>query len=226
MADSLQKVWALFMSDPVSFITAMGTLTVFMTGAVVLAWRFRGFIEKKHRETVDVRLQLASDKEKTMATELETAKRYIQNLEEKISYITIDPQAIDIKHLASGTASSIDRAMIANNELRSTLDELRSHFLTELQGWIWDRPQTSWQDRIPGCFGDKDGWFAGHPLDERRAKEAIKEAKDAGASRDDFEKEIEKYLNEHATAKDGVREALLRNATKILHNLWGTSGQP
>ena len=94
MADSLQKVWALFMSDPVSFITAMGTLTVFMTGAVVLAWRFRGFIEKKHRETVDVRLQLASDKEKTMATELEAAKRYIHNLEEKISYITIDPQAI------------------------------------------------------------------------------------------------------------------------------------
>jgi hypothetical protein len=40
------------------------------------------------------------------------------------------------------------------------------------------------------CFGNQDVIFAVHPMDGKRAKEAIKEAKAAGASRDDFEKEI------------------------------------
>src|SRR5262249_29359809 len=47
-----------------------------------------------------------------------------------------------------------------------------------------------WRDRVPACFGDQDLIFASDPTDEERAKKAIGEAKAAGASRDDFEKEM------------------------------------
>jgi hypothetical protein len=47
-----------------------------------------------------------------------------------------------------------------------------------------------WRDRVPACFGDQDLVFASDPTDEERAKKAIREAKAAGASRDDFEKEM------------------------------------
>ena len=48
----------------------------------------------------------------------------------------------------------------------------------------------SWQDRVVRCFGVVDCVFAGHPMDEGQAKELIKEAKQAGASFEDFEKEV------------------------------------
>src|SRR5262245_55562219 len=47
-----------------------------------------------------------------------------------------------------------------------------------------------WRDRVPACFGDEDLIFASDPMDEERAEKAINEAKAAGASRDDFEKEM------------------------------------
>ena len=47
-----------------------------------------------------------------------------------------------------------------------------------------------WRDRVPAYFGNQDLVFASHLTDEERAKKAIREAKAAGASRDDFEKEM------------------------------------
>ncbi|MBD1548532.1 hypothetical protein [Roseibium aggregatum] len=47
-----------------------------------------------------------------------------------------------------------------------------------------------WENLVPGCFGAADARFALHATDEKRAKEAIKAAKTAGASFEDFEKEI------------------------------------
>jgi hypothetical protein len=34
-----------------------------------------------------------------------------------------------------------------------------------------------WQKLVPACFGNQDCIFAVHPMDEQRAKEAIKAAK-------------------------------------------------
>src|SRR5215472_2514813 len=47
-----------------------------------------------------------------------------------------------------------------------------------------------WRDRVPAYFGNEDLIFASDPMDEERAEKAIREAKAAGASRDDFEKEM------------------------------------
>ena len=48
----------------------------------------------------------------------------------------------------------------------------------------------SWQGDVSGGFGTADCIFAGHPSDAERAKAAIKAAKAAGATFDDFEKEM------------------------------------
>ncbi len=53
----------------------------------------------------------------------------------------------------------------------------------------------SWKDKVPSCFGEADIIFAGHPLDEARAKATIKDAKAAGASFGDFEKEVARHCN-------------------------------
>jgi len=42
-----------------------------------------------------------------------------------------------------------------------------------------------WRQRISWCFGDADVEFGVHPLDEKRARELIKEAKAEGATRSD-----------------------------------------
>ncbi len=220
----LDKMWALLMSDPVTFITIFGVVVASVAGFV---WWLRGFISKEHIEAVDARLRLASDQEKILTANLETAKKENQELRETIALIPIGPQVLSIRDLANGTASAIDQAMVTNNELRSTLTpsaQETKQLLMSLYGGIsrWGN-QRAWQDRISGCFGHHDGWFAGHPLEEKRAKDVIKAAKAAGASRDDFERELEKYLNEHATAKDGTRASLLTNAKKTLRQLWGPS---
>jgi hypothetical protein len=76
-----------------------------------------------------------------------------------------------------------------------------------------------WQDRISGCFGDQDAIFAGHPMDKQRAKEAIKEAKANGASRDDFEKEMVWYIYKHVKAP-GMLQPHITEQIKRLHKLW------
>ena len=63
-----------------------------------------------------------------------------------------------------------------------------------------------WRDRVPACFGDQDLIFASHPTDEERAKKAIREAKAAGASRDDFEKEMVWHIYKNVTADGFLQE--------------------
>ena len=223
----LDQMWALFMNAPVLFIL---TFLSPIGGLIWLAWLARGSYEKKHRDTVDAQLALARDQVKDAKERMETAKIDNHELKEKLAqFISIDPQVLTIRDLANGTASAIDEALIANNELRSTLNQ-DFYFHIDPEGFKswWDhissalRKQMTWQDRISGCFGDKGGWFAVHPLDKKRAEQLIKEAKADGASWEDFEKEIEKYLNEHVTAKDGVREVLLTHARKTLRKMWGS----
>lgn len=59
----------------------------------------------------------------------------------------------------------------------------------------------SWKSKVPGGFGTADGKFAGHPLDKERAEDAIRDAKESGATFDDFADEMEVYLRgEHPGA--------------------------
>ena len=54
----------------------------------------------------------------------------------------------------------------------------------------------SWQQKIPACFGDRDVKFALHPSDPAHAEEAIAGARAAGASFQDFEKEVVNHCHE------------------------------
>jgi hypothetical protein len=78
----------------------------------------------------------------------------------------------------------------------------------------------AWQDRVPACFGDQDLIFAVHPMDEQRAKDAIKEAKAAGAARDDFEKEMVWHIYKNVTA-EGYLQTHIKEQVGRLHKMWG-----
>jgi sialic acid synthase SpsE len=76
----------------------------------------------------------------------------------------------------------------------------------------------SWRVKIPGSFGSVDAIFAEHPADLERAKEAIKEAKDSGATQDDFAKELVWHVYKkvkHAGLKDHLDETIRK-----LEKLW------
>ena len=72
-----------------------------------------------------------------------------------------------------------------------------------------------WRDRVPACFGGQDLIFASHPTDEERAKKAIREAKAAGASRDDFEKEMVWHIYKKGFLQEHTKEQVRR-----LHKMW------
>jgi hypothetical protein len=71
----------------------------------------------------------------------------------------------------------------------------------------------AWQDKIGGCFGNADVEFATHPSDEKRAKELIAEAKAAGATREDFEKEMVWHIYKKVTA-EGLLQPHIANQMK------------
>src|SRR5262245_7085755 len=76
-----------------------------------------------------------------------------------------------------------------------------------------------WRDRVPACFGEQDLIFAWHPTDEERTKKAIREAKAAGASRDDFEKEMVWHIYKNVTA-DGFLQEHTKEQVRRLHKMW------
>ena len=76
-----------------------------------------------------------------------------------------------------------------------------------------------WQDMISRCFGENDRIFAGHPLDEKRAKEAINAAKAAGATMTDFEKELVWDVYIHVKNYDVFWE-LVDAQNKRLKKMW------
>ena len=69
------------------------------------------------------------------------------------------------------------------------------------------------------CSRDEDLVFASQPMDEERAKQAIREAKTAGASRDDFEKEMVWHIYKNVTA-DGFLQEHIKEQVKRLHKMW------
>jgi hypothetical protein len=80
------------------------------------------------------------------------------------------------------------------------------------------KPQR-WQDRVPACFGDQDVIFAVHPSDHGQAKDAIKAARESGASRDDFEKEMVWHIYKRVTA-EGMLQPHIKEQVKQLYKMW------
>lgn len=75
----------------------------------------------------------------------------------------------------------------------------------------------TWQSQIPGCFGSADCKFAVHPLDEQRAKAAIKDAQANGATRDDFAKEMVWHCYQNVTHDLSQH---IGQQLQTLHKLW------
>lgn len=52
----------------------------------------------------------------------------------------------------------------------------------------------SWEKRIGGCFGDQDGNFAVHPLDEERAFDLLKILREQGIRWSVAKKEFRDFM--------------------------------
>lgn len=76
-----------------------------------------------------------------------------------------------------------------------------------------------WKQKIAGGFGSQDVIFASHPLDEQRAKEAIKDAKAAGAQFADFEKEVVWHVYKNFTAP-GIQQDHIEKQVARAKQLW------
>lgn len=79
--------------------------------------------------------------------------------------------------------------------------------------------EQDWRQLVPACFGKADKEFAIHPEDEHRARKAVSAAKKAGASRDDFQKEMILFLDNNVSDQF-VHSMFATKQTKKLHKLW------
>jgi hypothetical protein len=66
----------------------------------------------------------------------------------------------------------------------------------------------SWQQDIPGTFGDQDLIFSGHSLDADRALDLLKECYKSNVSLKDVLDEAEKYLKSKGAGAQHIAEQL------------------
>lgn len=64
----------------------------------------------------------------------------------------------------------------------------------------------SWKSRIAACFVDVDGKIDFNPSDEKDAKDLILEAKIAGASFEELEREMVWHLYKKGASRDDMLE--------------------
>lgn len=68
-----------------------------------------------------------------------------------------------------------------------------------------------WQDEVPECFGVADAIFAGHPLDEDRAKQLLKVLRAQHVPWQDVEKEFRKHLVHRRCTQSHINEQMERD---------------
>lgn len=68
----------------------------------------------------------------------------------------------------------------------------------------------SWTQQVSSGFGDQDCIFAGHPSDKKDAQAAITAAKAAGASFEDFEKEMVWHIYKQVTAAGMLQDHIAK----------------
>lgn len=77
-----------------------------------------------------------------------------------------------------------------------------------------------WKKQVPGAFGIQDVRFAVHALDRERAKAAVAAAKAAGATFEDFEKEVVWHCYKNYKAP-GRQQDHIAEQVKRAKRLWG-----
>ncbi len=73
----------------------------------------------------------------------------------------------------------------------------------------------TWESHVPGCFGGSDHIFAGHPAEEKRAKELRKVCSEQRIPMDDVAKAIERFLKSKKVGDALIQEQVER-ARKFL----------
>ena len=73
----------------------------------------------------------------------------------------------------------------------------------------------TWESHVPGCFGGSDHIFAGHPAEEKRAKELRKVCSEQRIPMDDVAKAIEHFLKSKKVGDAFIQEQVER-ARKFL----------
>lgn len=73
----------------------------------------------------------------------------------------------------------------------------------------------TWESHVPGCFGGSDHIFAGHPAEEKRAKELRKVCSEQRIPMDDVAKAIELFLKSKKVGDALIQEQVER-ARKFL----------
>ena len=73
----------------------------------------------------------------------------------------------------------------------------------------------TWESHVPGCFGGSDHIFAGHPADEKRAKELRKVCSEQRIRMDDVAKAIGHFLKSKKVGDALIQEQVER-ARKFL----------
>ncbi len=67
-----------------------------------------------------------------------------------------------------------------------------------------------WKEMMPGCFGDRDKIFGGHPADEKRAREMLKAAIDEKATMVEITAEATRLLGTAGAGPEHIAEQLTR----------------
>ena len=68
----------------------------------------------------------------------------------------------------------------------------------------------TWESHVPGCFGGSDHIFAGHPAEEKRAKELRKVCSEQRIPMDDVAKAIEHFLKSKKVGDALIQEQVER----------------
>lgn len=66
----------------------------------------------------------------------------------------------------------------------------------------------NWKNKIPGCFGDADKKFAGHPADRKRAVDLLKAASEEDIGYDDYIEAIENWLESKGCLKSHIDQEM------------------
>ena len=73
----------------------------------------------------------------------------------------------------------------------------------------------TWESHVPGCFGGSDHVFAGHPAEEKRAKDLRKVCSEQHIAMEDVDKAIEHFLKSKKVSDAHIQEQVER-ARKFL----------
>lgn len=73
----------------------------------------------------------------------------------------------------------------------------------------------SWQQKIPGAFGDQDLVFAEHPLDADRALDLLKDCYQSDIPLKDVIDEVEKYLKANGATTQHITDQLSKIREKF-----------